>query len=302
MAAPSPNQQFKPSDFEGLTIGKKLGAGTYGTVRVGLLADGRYVAVKQLEMEEGADGTDDNREIAVHSQLSHPNIIRYLHSVVDKGDGSTNPKLNVYLEFVTGGSLTAIMKDLQGKCLPRPVVKVYARHVFQGLAYLHSQGFAHRDVKGENVLVSMDTGVAKLADFDQAKICASSLTIRRAGGGGGGAGSNPATTLAGTPFWIAPEVITQEDGYDAFKADVWSGACTVAEMITGRAPWLPMSSPMAIMYKLANSEGWPDAIPSSKADIADDDLWDLLDKCFTRDANARPTAADVLNLPYFKAP
>uniref|UniRef100_A0A7S1PM36 Protein kinase domain-containing protein n=1 Tax=Neobodo designis TaxID=312471 RepID=A0A7S1PM36_NEODS len=293
----NPITQFKPSDFEGIALGKKLGAGTYGTVHVGLLKDGRYVAVKQLIMEDGEDSAADNREIAVHSQLSHPNIIRYLHSSVDKT--ASPAQLNVYLEFVTGGSLTAIMKTLPGACLPRPVVKVYARHIFQGLAYLHSQGFAHRDVKGDNVLISQDQGVAKLADFDQAKIVAASVTFRRQAANN--PMGNPSTTLAGTPFWIAPEVITQEDGYDAFKADVWSGACTIAEMVTGRAPWQPMSSPMGIMYKLANSEGWPDAIPSTKAELGDDLLWDLLDKCFTRDAAARPSAADVLNHGYFQS-
>ena len=294
--------EFKPSDFVGVTLGKKLGAGTYGTVYVGLLRDGRFVAVKQLSAE-GADtgspecslakGDDkDSIEIQVHRRLNHPHIIRYLHSQLDAE--RSPPVLNVYLEFVTGGSLTSIMKTLPGGCLPPPVARVYGRHIFLGLSYLHSNGVAHRDIKGENVLVSQDTGMAKLADFDQAKVVGGSLTMKAKGGG---AGEGAAKTLAGTPFWIAPEVITQEEGYDPFKADIWSATCTVAEMFTGKAPWLPMSSPMAVMYKLANSTGWPDAVPTDKA-VLGDELHSFLTLGFQRDPKQRPCADEMLKHPY----
>lgn len=287
--------KFTAADFKGITLGKKLGAGTYGTVYVGLMKDGRFVAVKQLEVqvEEGQVASPgDNMEIQVHKNLNHPNIIRYLHSEVNTT--ANPPVLQVYLEFVTGGALTCIMKTMPNNCLPRDVARVYARHMFEGLNYLHSNGIAHRDIKGDNILVSQDTGVAKLADFDQAKVTeCCSATVRAQSGGGA------AKTLAGTPFWIAPEVITQEEGYDPFKADVWSATCTVAEMITGRAPWVPMASPMAIMYKLANSEGWPDAVPTDKEGLGED-LWSFLDAGFERDAKKRPTAAELLEHPYLK--
>lgn len=293
------SRDFKPSDFAGITLGKKLGAGTFGMVFVGLLRDGRYVAVKQLEVEEGAQAAegsfnlDDNTEIEVHRRLDHPNIIRYLHSETVFRPGEP-PKLHVYLEFVTGGSLTSIMQSLHTDAepdarrgLPMPVVRVYSRHMFQGLSYLHRNGVAHRDVKGENLLVSQDTGIAKLADFDQAKVVAQTMTLRH----------GQAKTLAGTPFWIAPEVITQEDGYDPFRADVWSAGCTVAEMVSGKAPWSPMKNPMAIMYQIANSTGWPDAVITDKA-ILGDALYDFLDKCFQRDPATRPTAEECLAHPF----
>jgi serine/threonine protein kinase len=281
---------YKPSDFKNLTLGKKLGAGTFGTVYVGLLNDGRYVAVKQLDIEEDEAEDEDaayNKEVDVHSSLSHPHIIRYLHS-----EPVNKTQLNVYLEIVTGGSLTSIMRSLPDNKLPLPVAKVYARHMFLGLQYLHRNGVAHRDIKGENILVSQDSGLAKLADFDQAKVVAGSLTMR-------GGGQN-AKTLAGTPFWIAPEVITQEDGYDPFKADVWSAGCTVAEMVTGHAPWKPMSSPMAVMIKLASSTGWPDAIPTTAEELGSEDLHSFLSMCFERDAVARPDCTALLQHPFLE--
>jgi serine/threonine protein kinase len=181
------------------------------------------------------------------------------------------------------------MKTLPNGKLPLPVARVYARHLFQGLKYLHDNGVAHRDIKGENILVSQDSGIAKLADFDQAKVAAG--TLRKDIG--------PSKTLAGTPFWIAPEVITQDQGYDPFKADVWSAGCTVGEMVTGKAPWMPMSSPMAIMYKLANSTGWPDALPNDVA-VLGPELHNFLDLCFQRDPEKRPSVADLLQHPYLK--
>ena len=277
---------FSPADFKGLTLGKKLGAGSFGTVYVGLLTSGRYVAVKQLDVE-GSAIDEVNTEVEVHKRLQHPNIIRYLHSTIDKTTDPSAPKLLVFLEYVTGGSLTAIMKTLPGGHLPLPVIKVYARHLFQGLYYLHSNGVAHRDIKGENILVSQDTGIAKLADFDQAKVVVGTLRT----------GAGPSKTLAGTPYWIAPEVLTQEEGYDPMKADIWSAGCTVGEMFTGKAPWIPMSNPMGIMYKLANSQGWPDALP--KAEMPED-LQNFLDCCFDRDPTKRSDCVTLLEHPFLK--
>lgn len=288
-------QEYKPEDFEKVTLGRKLGSGSFGTVYVGLLHDGRYVAVKQLEIDEKSspnqspsstgEKNDQNLEVEVHRRLQHTNIIRYLHSVPKDG------KLNVYLEIVTGGSLTSIMKSLPDQKLPPSVVRIYTKHMFCGLEYLHKNGVAHRDIKGENILVSQDTGVAKLADFDQAKVVQG--TLRSSAGG------NNANTLAGTPYWIAPEVLTQEEGYNPFKADIWSAGCTCAEMFTGKAPWAPMQTPMAIMYRLANSTGWPDAIPQEEA-ILGKDMKDFLDKCFIRDPSKRPSADELLQHPYLQ--
>mmetsp|Transcript_38428 Transcript_38428/g.44746 ORF Transcript_38428/g.44746 Transcript_38428/m.44746 type:complete len:279 (+) Transcript_38428:53-889(+) len=277
---------MQASDFYQVVKGRKLGSGSFGAVYVGLLPNGRYVAVKELELSDDA-ASAENHEISIHRTLQHPNIIRYLHSHVDAE--SSPKKLNVYLEFVTGGSVTSIMKSLPNGCLPHSVARVYARHMFLGLEYLHANQVAHRDIKGDNLLISMDTGVAKLADFDQAKTMAG-CSVRK-----------PATeTLAGTPYFIAPEVITQDGGYNPFKADIWSAGCTVAEMITGKVPWVPCGAIIQIMNKLAMSSGWPDAIPKDATALGSQEAYSFLDMCFIRDPNARPTASELLEHPFLK--
>ncbi|KAG8346878.1 Protein tyrosine kinase Protein kinase domain [Trypanosoma vivax] len=273
------------SELNQVTIGKKLGSGSFGTVYAGLLPSGRFVAVKELEL---AEDSPSNTEVEVHKKLVHENIIRYLHSRID--NESSPKRLYLYLEFVTGGSVTYLMKSLPNGHLPYPAVRVYARHMFSGLAYLHQNKVAHRDIKGDNLLISMDTGIAKLADFDQAKVMTTHGTLRKAA----------TSTLAGTPYWMAPEVITDESGYDPFKADIWSAGCTVAEMLTGRAPWTPMANVMHIMNKLAMSTGWPDAIPTDPNVLGSQEVYDFLDLCFRRNVAERPDAVTLLQHPFLR--
>lgn len=288
--------EYDVREFAEVTYGRKLGAGSFGNVYVGLLPSGRFVAVKQLELGDGEAGDDVNREVEVHKSLKHPNIIRYLHSGVDKK--ANPPRLNIYLEFVTGGSLTSIMKTLPDAKLPLRVAKVYTRHMLEGLFYLHKNGVAHRDIKGDNILVSQDTGIAKLADFDQAKVVAIPSVNKTLSGA---VNSGVTKTLSGTPVFMAPEVIADDTGYNPFKADIWSAGCTLGEMLTGKAPWQPMQNPLGIMFKLTSSQGWPDAIPRDAAQLGGDaNVIDFLDKCFLRDAKARPDAATLLNHPFLK--
>ena len=276
---------YSEASLRQITLGKKLGAGSFGSVYVGLLPNGRFVAVKELELADDATGT--NAEIQVHEKLVHPNIIRYLHSYIN---ATTTPKkLCMVLEFVTGGSVTSLMKTLPDGRLPLSVVRVYARHMFLALEYLHANGVAHRDIKGDNLLISMDSGVAKLADFDQAKVMVTHGTLRKA-----------ATTLSGTPYWMSPEVVTDDQGYNPYKADIWSAGCTVGEMITGKVPWMPMANVMNIMNKLAQSKGWPDAIPKDPVVLGSQDAVDFLDLCFNRDPTKRPDAKTLLQHPFLK--
>ncbi|RHW68862.1 mitogen-activated protein kinase kinase kinase [Trypanosoma brucei equiperdum] len=273
------------AELNQITMGKKLGSGSFGSVYAGILPSGQFVAVKELEL---AEDSPTDTEVEVHKKLVHENVIRYLHSRID--NESTPKRLYLYLEFVTGGSVSSLMKTLPNGHLPYPVVRVYSRQMFSGLEYLHRNKVAHRDIKGDNLLISMDTGIAKLADFDQAKVMTTYGTLRQAA----------TSTLAGTPYWMAPEVITDENGYDPFKADIWSAGCTVAEMITGRAPWTPMANVMHIMNKLAMSTGWPDAIPKDPNALGSQEAYDFLDLCFRRTVAERPDAATLLQHPFLK--
>ena len=289
------NTQFKPTDFKGVVLGKQLGAGSFGTVNAGLLRDGRFVAVKVIDIKEEDAKDNNNQEIRTHASLQHPNIVRYLHSEIDRS--KEDPRLMVYLEFVTGGSVTSVMKSMPNKRMPYEATRVYTKHMLQGLAYLHSRQIAHRDLKGDNLLISMDTGLAKLADFDQAKCFQTFVRKPNATAAMGG----PAATLAGTPMFMAPEVIENNDkGYDPMKSDIWSVGCTVAEMLIGQPPWQPMSNMIGVLFKIAACESWPDAIPRDDPAIITPELKDFFDKIFVKDPKKRPDVMECLEHPFIK--
>jgi serine/threonine protein kinase len=126
--------------------------------------------------------------------------------------------LNIILEYIENGSLDSLIKKF-GK-LPENLVVIYVKQVLHGLDYLHRQGVIHRDIKGGNILTTKD-GIVKLADFG----VATKLTD-----------AGKSNSFAGTPYWMAPEVI-EMSGQESSACDIWSLGCTVLELLTGSPPY-----------------------------------------------------------------
>lgn len=145
---------------------------------------------------------------------------------------------------------------------------------------MHSNGIAHRDIKGANILVT-DTGIVKLADFGASKqrqLNEDSL-------------DRPFQSLKGTPCFMAPEVIRQK-GYGS-RADIWSLGCTILEMIAGRPPWSEKRDNSTIMYKIATTTS-PPKFPQSLSNTGKD----FLKRCFERNPIHRATALELLMHPF----
>jgi serine/threonine protein kinase len=196
-------------------------------------------------------------------------------------EDKTKNTLNIFMEYVTGGSLNSFIKRF--RTLPHNTVRQWTVQIVRGVKYLHDEGIVHRDIKGDNILVTMD-GIVKLADFGCSK--AIDEVCNKANGDKAGC-----KTMVGTPYWMAPEVIKCEtDGY-GFKSDVWSVGCTVVEMVTGRPPWPESDSMWAAVFKIANSTGLPPGIPKDLSP----DMMNFLERCFERDPAKRASAAELLD-------
>ncbi|KAI6036242.1 Pkinase-domain-containing protein [Pisolithus microcarpus] len=245
--------------------GALIGAGSFGKVYLGMDAvNGLLMAVKQVELpteRKKSMLSALEREIDLLKDLQHPNIVQYLYSSVD------DDYLNIFLEYVPGGSVTALLRSYGA--FEEPLVKNFVRQILQGLNYLHERDIVHRDIKGGNILVDNKGGI-KISDFGiSKKVDGNLLTGKR----------------MASVFWMAPEVV------HTTAADIWSVGCLVVEMLTGEHPWAQLTQTQAI-FKIGQS-----AKPEIPSDISSE-AEDFLRKTFDIDHRARPSAGGLLQHPW----
>jgi serine/threonine protein kinase len=259
--------------------GIKIGSGSYGNVYKALDKEtGRIFAVKRQELEDRDD--DDRRfrdrledEITIYKDLRHPHIVSYLGH--EYGDGT----LNIYLEYVAGGSMSNILSEFGP--LDDALLCTSTLGLLEGLNYLHTRAvpIVHRDIKGANILVDLSFCV-KLADFGCSKRCSNTRSF---------------TTVGSIP-WMAPEVIQQQDGYGR-KADVWSLGCTMIEMASADKPWGrdTFDNIVFAMRHIGLSENVP-PLPDNISEAGRD----LITLCVQRNPDQRPWTSQLLEHPFVK--
>ncbi|NWI80823.1 M3K19 kinase, partial [Dryoscopus gambensis] len=264
------------------TRGEVLGKGAYGTVYCGLTSQGQLIAVKQVVLDTSDQLTTEkeyqkfHEEVDLLKTLKHVNIVTYLGTCLEDNI------LNIFMEFVPGGSISSILNRFGP--LPEVVLCKYTKQILQGVAYLHDNCVVHRDIKGNNVML-MPNGVIKLIDFGCARRLAwASLSGTR---------SELLRSVHGTPYWMAPEVIN-ESGYGR-KSDIWSVGCTVFEMATGKPPLASMDR-VAAMFYIGAHRGLMPALPDRFSSAA----VEFVHACLTRDQHKRPSALQLLDHPFVK--
>lgn len=254
--------------------GDLLGSGSYGRVWRGLTSDGEQIAVKQIVLDvsdrEKAEREYQKvqEEVEILKTLQHKNIVSFL------GMRREGEEVSIFMQYVTGGSIAQLLARFGP--LDEPVFCSYTQQILEGVKYLHDRNVIHRDIKGGNVML-MPNSTIKLVDFGCAKRLCYSLNKNSL--------CNP-TSLQGTPYWMAPEVI-QETGHGK-KSDIWSIGCTVFEMATKSPPWSDMN-PYAAIFAICSSKPVP-ALPSDFSQKARD----FVRVCLIRDPAKRPTASELL--------
>jgi mitogen-activated protein kinase kinase kinase len=273
--------------------GSLIGEGSFGSVFLALHSvTGELMAVKQVELPSATKGTEfDKRknsmvnalkhEIGLLQGLHHPNIVQYL------GTSTDDQYLNIFLEYVPGGSIATMLR--QYNTFQEPLIKNFVRQILAGLSYLHSRDIIHRDIKGANILVDNKGGV-KISDFGISKRVEASAMLGTSAKLDGKAGHLHRPSLQGSVYWMAPEVVRQTA--HTKKADIWSLGCLVVEMFIGAHPF-PNCSQLQAIFAIGSNQARPpppeDASPEAKA---------FLDVTFEVDYEKRPHADELLNHPF----
>ncbi|KAK9057557.1 hypothetical protein SSX86_022393 [Deinandra increscens subsp. villosa] len=250
-----------------------IGKGSFGTVNIAVnKPDGHPFAVKSVTQNSHPFSEALENEIRILKSLSSDYIVRYLGDDVTSDDRNVRNVRNVrnlHMEYMPGGTVA----DVDRNRLDDVTVRGYTRCMTSALSYIHGRGIIHCDVKGRNVLIGSDPGVAKLADFGSAVETGAPIF----------------SGTRGSPLWMAPEVARGE--YQGPESDVWSLGCTVIEMVTGMPAWQDRG--MDTLFQI----GYSDDLPEFPAQISDE-LCDFLSKCLKRRRSERWSADQLLQHPF----
>lgn len=199
-------------------------------------------------------------------ELDHPNIVKYIGFLQSK------ELFCFILEYCEERSLYDQMKETKSSFSDERIIAKFILQVLNGLEYLHRNSTIHRDIKAQNILTK-SSGVAKLADFG----IAAKATENRG-------------TIAGTPNWMAPEIIKGNGA--TTLSDIWSLGCTIIELLTGKPPFSNMPT-MSALFKLSDA-GADELIPPGVSPL----LEDFLQACLKNDPAFRPSAEKLLQHPW----
>lgn len=232
------------------------------------LSTNEEVAIKVLHLESVRDELDNiQKEISLLSRLDSVYVVQYRGSFLNGTD------LNVVMEYMSGGSLRDLIK---AGPLQELEVAAVLREVLSGLVFLHAAKVVHRDIKAANILMN-GNGKVKIADFGVARELNASK--RR-------------FSVVGSPYWMAPEVITAKEGglYNE-KADIWSLGITAIELAKGLPP-RASEKPMKVLVSI------PTSPPPKLEGSFSSSFKDFVSLCVQIDSNARPSAKDLLAHPF----
>ncbi|XP_057569913.1 misshapen-like kinase 1 isoform X7 [Hippopotamus amphibius kiboko] len=249
---------------------------------------GRHVKTGQLAAIKVMDVTEDEeeeikQEINMLKKYSHHrNIATYYGAFIKKSPPGNDDQLWLVMEFCGAGSVTDLVKNTKGNALKEDCIAYICREILRGLAHLHAHKVIHRDIKGQNVLLTENAEV-KLVDFGVSAQLDRTVGRRN--------------TFIGTPYWMAPEVIACDENPDAtydYRSDIWSLGITAIEMAEGAPPLCDMH-PMRALFLIPRNP--PPRLKSKKWSKK---FIDFIDTCLIKTYLSRPPTEQLLKFPFIR--
>lgn len=248
----------------------KIGEGSTGIVCIATERNtGRQVAVKKMDLRKQQRRELLFNEVVIMREYHHSNIVEMYDSFL------VADELWVVMEFLEGGALTDIVTHSR---MDEEQIATVCKQCLKALAYLHSQGVIHRDIKSDSILLASD-GKVKLSDFGFCAQVSPELPKRK--------------SLVGTPYWMAPEVISRLP-YGP-EADIWSLGIMVIEMVDGEPPFFN-EPPLQAMKRIRDMP--PPKLKNTHK--VSPRLQGFLEKMLVRDPAQRATAFELLQHPFLR--
>ncbi|KFP12412.1 Myosin-IIIa [Egretta garzetta] len=274
-----------PDPSDTWEIIETIGKGTYGKVfKVLNKKNGSKAAVKILDPVHDIDEEIEAEYNILKALSDHPNVVKF-YGMYYKKDVKNGDQLWLVLELCNGGSVTDLVKGFlkRGERMNELIIAYILHEALMGLQHLHENKTIHRDIKGNNILLTTEGGV-KLVDFGVSAQL-TSTRLRR-------------NTSVGTPFWMAPEVIACEQqldsSYDA-RCDAWSLGITAIELGDGDPPLADLH-PMRALFKIPRNP--PPTL--QQPELWSPEFNDFINKCLTKDYEKRPTVSSLLQHDFIK--
>ncbi|XP_070969389.1 mitogen-activated protein kinase kinase kinase kinase 4-like isoform X5 [Oncorhynchus clarkii lewisi] len=260
-----------------------VGNGTYGQVYKGRhVKTGQLAAIKVMDVTE-----DEEEEIKLEINMlkkysHHRNIATYYGAFIKKSPPGHDDQLWLVMEFCGAGSITDLVKNTKGNQLKEDWIAYISREILRGLAHLHAHHVIHRDIKGQNVLLTENAEV-KLVDFGVSAQLDRTVGRRN--------------TFIGTPYWMAPEVIACDENPEAtydYRSDLWSTGITAIEMAEGAPPLCDMH-PMRALFLIPRNP--PPRLKSKKWSKK---FCSFIEGSLVKNYNQRPPTEQLLKHPFIR--
>ncbi|XP_026993319.1 traf2 and NCK-interacting protein kinase-like [Tachysurus fulvidraco] len=285
MANKSPVSSLNKIDFcsskdpeELFCLQKRVGGGSFGQVYKAVhIKTGEAAAVKVIDVNVAHQEDLKSEMNLLKTQSHHRNIAEYYGAFIKKGSPPIGDQLWLVMEFCAGGSVSDLINSTKEKHLSEDWTACITGEILKGLAHLHKYKIIHRDIKGQNVLLT-DRAEVKLVDFGVSKQSEDTFSKHN--------------TFIGTPYWMAPEVINCRENpngsYD-YKSDVWSLGITAIEMAEGEPPLCTMN-PFHALLAISQNEA-----PTLNPNKWSDRFQSFIKACLVKDPTKRLSTNELLN-------